>query len=160
MDIDWQKIFVPQLSLLEVFIRGSLIYLSVYFLFRFAKRLGGGVALSNILVVVLIADAVQNGMAGEYKSVTEGVFLGVTIIFWNFVLELVEFHFVPMRKILRSDPLLIVKDGVYQTNNMRKNLVNEEEIMTQVRVEGLTSILAVREAYVEDEGQISIIKKE
>ena len=39
--------------------------------------------MTDLLVIVLIADAAQNGMAGEYKSITEGVVLCATIVGWS-----------------------------------------------------------------------------
>ena len=70
--IDWHQMFVPTGSLLELVARGSLMYLLILAGFRIFRRDAGSLSVSDLLVVVLIADAAQNGMAGEYKSLTEG----------------------------------------------------------------------------------------
>jgi uncharacterized membrane protein YcaP (DUF421 family) len=55
---------------LEIVLRGTIIYLVLFVLLRLLRRGTGAVAVTDILLIVLIADASQNGMAGEYKSVT------------------------------------------------------------------------------------------
>src|SRR5207249_1774077 len=69
------------------------------------KRQIGGLSPPDVLLVVLLADAAQNGMADEYRSVTEGVFVVTTIIFWNFAIDWLEYHFPAMERLLRPAPL-------------------------------------------------------
>jgi uncharacterized membrane protein YcaP (DUF421 family) len=69
---------------LELVIRGTLIYVGLVFVFRFLLRrdlVGLGVA--DVLLIALLADAAQNGMAGEYKSVADAAVLLGTLAFWN-----------------------------------------------------------------------------
>ena len=77
--LDWHRMFVPTGSLLELVVRGSLMYLLILAGFRIFRRDAGSLSVSDLLVVVLIADAAQNGMAGEYKSLTEGVVIVATM---------------------------------------------------------------------------------
>src|SRR5689334_18120198 len=90
--VDWHGMFVPSASLLELVIRGSLIYLLIVAGFRIFRRDAGSLSVSDLLVVVLIADAAQNGMAGEYKSITEGVVIVSTIFIWNYCLDWLSFR--------------------------------------------------------------------
>ena len=71
LQIDWKSVFVPSLHLGEIFLRGTIVYLSLFFLLRMLRREAGAISISDLLVVVLIADAAQNAMASEYKSITE-----------------------------------------------------------------------------------------
>jgi uncharacterized membrane protein YcaP (DUF421 family) len=89
----WYEMFVPTHSLLAIIARGSIMYLAIFLLLRFVlKRQTGGLSTPDILLVVLLADAAQNGMANEYRSITEGIVLICTIIFWNFAIDWLEFH--------------------------------------------------------------------
>jgi uncharacterized membrane protein YcaP (DUF421 family) len=82
---DWEAMFVPHTSPLEMIIRGSIMYLGLFVLLRVVlKRQSGGVAITDILVVVLLADAAQNGMAGDYRSIPDGLLLVGTILFWSY----------------------------------------------------------------------------
>ncbi|CAN5594462.1 hypothetical protein BH10ACI3_BH10ACI3_06420 [soil metagenome] len=84
--IDWHSMFVPTESLLEILIRGTIMYLAMYFLLRIFRRQAGSVGIADLLVIVVIADAAQNGMAGDSKSITEAVILITTIVLWDFSL--------------------------------------------------------------------------
>ena len=90
--IDWRAMFVPTGSLVELVLRGSFMYLLILAGFRVFRRDAGSLSVSDLLVVVLIADAAQNGMAGEYKSLTEGALLVATIFGWNHLLDWLSYH--------------------------------------------------------------------
>lgn len=93
--IDWKSIFVPDVSVLEIFLRGSMMYLAIFFLLRIVlKRQAGTLGMTDLLLITLLADASQNAMAGEYKSVPDGMVLVGTIIFWNYALtgSALDFH--------------------------------------------------------------------
>jgi len=67
---------------LGIFVRGSLTYIMLFVILRFLlKRQSGVIGIADLLVVVLIADAAQNAMAHEYKPITEGALLVLTIVF-------------------------------------------------------------------------------
>jgi hypothetical protein len=69
LDIDWHDAFVPTVHLGELFLRGSIVYLFLCFAFRSLRRQAGAIGVSDLVAVVLIADAAQNAMAAEYRSV-------------------------------------------------------------------------------------------
>lgn len=77
--LDWKTIFVPTMSVAEIFLRGTVIYLLLFGILRVLRREAGAISVGDLLVVVLVADAAQNAMAGDYKSITEGVLLVGTI---------------------------------------------------------------------------------
>ncbi len=67
LGIDWGRMFVPSQPLLETFIRGSLVYLFLFLMLRFfLKRQAGTLNVADLLVIVVIADAVQNAMGANY----------------------------------------------------------------------------------------------
>jgi len=59
----------------------------LFFLLRLLRREGGQIGIADVLVVVLVADASQNAMASDYKSITEGIVLVATIAFWDYFLD-------------------------------------------------------------------------
>jgi Predicted membrane protein len=91
--IDWNAVFVPTVSLLEIILRGTLIYLLLFAVLRLLRREAGGLGIADVLVIVLIADASQNAMASDYKSITEGGILVATIVFWDYALDFLAYHF-------------------------------------------------------------------
>ena len=71
---DWGSVFVPDASLLESFIRGSVIYLSILILFRVVmKRQSGSIGLPDVMLVVLVSECVSSALSNEAKSVANGL---------------------------------------------------------------------------------------
>src|SRR6478672_1295105 len=104
--IDWQSMFVPTESILEILIRGTIMYLAMYFLLRIFRRQSGNIGIADLLVIVVIADAAQNGMAGDSKSITEALILITTIILWDFFFDWLGYRSVFVGKLLTPKPLL------------------------------------------------------
>ena len=95
------------------------------------------VGISDILVVVLIADAAQNGMSGDYLSIPEGLVLVGTILGWAYVIDWLTFHSDVVRHFVEPAPLPLVIDGVVQYRNLRRKLIRREELDTQLREQGI-----------------------
>ena len=158
--LDLGRLFTPTHSLIEIFLRGTLMYLGLVAILRFLlRRQAGSVGIADLLLIVVIADAAQNGFSDDYRSITEGILLVLTIVFWDFALDWLSFRFPAFRRLVRSPPLLIVEDGKPIRRNMRKESLNEEELMSELRQQGLERLSEVKRAYMEDDGHISIIKK-
>src|SRR5688572_6731102 len=109
--VDWHALFVPGGSLLEIFLRGTVTYLALFAFMRFLRRQAGSIGIADLLVVVLIADASQNAMAGEYTSITEGLLLVATILFWDYALDWLGYRLPKFQRIVRPAPLPLIKNG-------------------------------------------------
>jgi uncharacterized membrane protein YcaP (DUF421 family) len=156
--IDWSELFVPSGSLVEIAVRGSTLFLALFFILRLLpRRQIGSLGVSDLLVIVLIADAAQNGLSGEYKSITEGIVLVATILFWNWVIDTLDYRF-PTLGLNGSAPRLVVSNGRLLRKNMDKERLSEEQLMSHLREQGVEDLELVRKAYVEGDGQISVIK--
>jgi len=160
LQIDWRSIFVPSVGLPEMFLRGTIIYLFLFFLLRLLRREAGAIGISDLLLVVLIADAAQNAMSKDYKSVTDGVILVGSIAFWDYFLNWLSYRFPALRRLLRPPPLPLVKDGRIQWRNMRQEMITEDELMGQLRERGIERIDEVKKCYLEGDGRISVITRD
>ena len=160
MQIDWKDVFVPTVSPLEVVLRGTFVYLLLFFVLRVLRWEAGALGISDLLVVVLIADAAQNAMSSEYKSVTEGAVLVGTIVAWDYSLDWLGYRFPAVGRLLRPAPLPLVKDGRALRQNMRKEMVTVEELMSQLREQGVEDVGEVKKCCLEGDGHISVIKYE
>jgi uncharacterized membrane protein YcaP (DUF421 family) len=157
--VDWKDAFVPTTSLLEIFIRGTIMYIALFALLRFVlNRQSGAVGITDLLVLVLIADAAQNAMASDYKSITEGVLLVATIIGWSYALDWLGYHFPTIQRFIRPPALPLIRRGQMIYRNMRKELLTEDELKAQLRQQGIEGIENVKIAYMEGDGRISVIE--
>lgn len=156
--VDWRAVFTPDAPLLEIIVRGSVMYLTLFFLLRvLLKRESGTTGMTDLLVIVLIADAAQNGMANGYTSLADGVLLVAVIIGWAYLLDAVAYRWQPAARLIRPKPLALVRDGRMLRRNMRRELVTEDEVYGQLREQGIDSLADVREMRMESDGQFSVI---
>ena len=155
--IDWQSMFVPTESIAEIVIRGTIMYLAMYFLLRIFRRQSGNVGIADLLVIVVIADAAQNGMAGDSKSITEAVILIVTIIVWDFFFDWLGFRSVLADRLLSPDPLVLVENGKIIKKNLEKELITEDELMSQLRQQGHENLSNVKNVFLESNGHFSVL---
>jgi uncharacterized membrane protein YcaP (DUF421 family) len=159
MSVDWSQVFGVSTPPIEVVVRGTVMYLSIFLILRVVfKRESGGTGVTDLLVVVLIADAAQNGMAGDYRSVPEGLLLVATIIFWSGLLNALAYLVRPFRRVVRHKPLVLVRDGCLLRGNMAKELVTDEELFSQLREHGVTGLGQVRMARMEPDGKLSVTR--
>ena len=160
-NIDWEGIFTPTNSLMELVVRGTIMYFVLFGLLRLVlKRQAGGIGTTDILVIVLLAEVAGNGFATEYKSVVEGTVLVGTILFWSYTLEWAGHRFAAVERILHAPTLVLIDNGKMLRKNMRAELVTKEELMAQLREEGIEDCTQVKRACMEADGMISVIKKE
>jgi uncharacterized membrane protein YcaP (DUF421 family) len=158
--MNWTEIFVPSKPLAEIILRGSVTYLSLFILMRFVlKRESGSVGTADLLMVVLIADAAQNAMANDYHSITEGIVLVATIMMWNLALDWVSYHSPTLRRFIQPQPLMLVKNGRMQKQNMRKELITKEDLLSELREHGIEDLSEVKEVRIEEDGHLSVIKR-
>jgi uncharacterized membrane protein YcaP (DUF421 family) len=158
--INWSEIFGLSVSPLELVVRGTAMYLFLFTVFRVViKRRVGAVGMADLLVLVIVADAAQNGMAGEYRSVTEGMILLATIVAWDVLIDFLTFRFPRIERVLEPPPLLLVDRGRILWRNLRKELVSELELRAKLREHGVTDPAEVDKAYMEPDGAVSVIKK-
>lgn len=158
--VDWQSIFVPTVSPLEIILRGTLVYLGLFLMFRFlSKRDAGAIGIADLLVVVLVADASQNAMSADYKSITDGLLLVGTILFWNYAIDWLAYRFPSLEQWLYASPVPLVRNGRMLHRNMRREMISQEELMTQLRKQGVDDLAQVAKACMEGDGSISVIKK-
>jgi uncharacterized membrane protein YcaP (DUF421 family) len=156
--VDWYHIFIPSLSILELFIRGSLVYLILFTALRFLpSRQLGSLGIADLLVIVLFAEAAQNAMAATYTSITEGAVLVGSVVFWSYILNWLGYQLPAFQKFLNPPPLLLVKNGKMIERHMRKELITEDELMSQLRQQGVEYLADVKQAFIEADGTVSII---
>lgn len=151
---------IPTASALEMVVRGSIMYLGMFVLLRIFRRQAGSVSVADLLLIVIIADAAQNGMAGEAKSVTEALVLIGTIITWDYLIDWLGFKSAIMSRVLEPQPLMLVKNGRILRRNMEKEMITEDELISQLRQQGIDDISEAEQVCLESNGEFSVIKKD
>ncbi|QWF52372.1 DUF421 domain-containing protein [Bordetella hinzii] len=156
---DWPEMFAFSVPPLEILVRGTAMYWFIFILLRVAGRRDiGSLGVADMLVLVLIADAAQNGMAGDYTSVTDGMLLVATIVGWAVIVDRLTYSVPLLARLLSSDRICLVRDGVIARRNLRREYITEEELMSELRLKGVEHLSEVRRAYIEADGNISVLR--
>jgi len=143
-NIDWSSMFTPQNSVIEPLIRGTIMYLGLFVLLRIFRRQAGSVSIADLLLIVIIADAAQNGMAGEAKSITEAFLLIATIIFWDYTLDWLGFRSRTIATVLEPQPIVLVRNGRILHRNLQQEMITIEELESQLRQQGVDNVKEVK----------------
>ncbi|QAU34037.1 YetF domain-containing protein [Janthinobacterium sp. 17J80-10] len=161
LHVDWQALFHLSAPAIEIIVRGTAVYWFLFFIFRFLiRRDVGNVGIADILLLVIVADASQNAMAGDTHSVSDGMLLVATLIGWNMLLDWLSYRFIFVRKFAVPSSLCLIKNGALIRRNLRRELISDDELWAKLREQGVADLQEVKLAHLEPDGEISIIKKE
>lgn len=156
----WHEFLMPSTPILELIARGGITYLMLVLLFRIVgRREAGGLGITDLLVVVLVADAAGAGMAGESNTVADGMVLTVTMLFLSVVLDAAAYRWPRFARVIKARPRPLVRDGRFNYRLMRNEFMSEEEALAQLRIHGISDPSLIKSAYLEPNGMVSIVPK-
>lgn len=156
--VAWRTLLIPDTPLLEIIARGTLVYLGTFLILRLVlKRESSGFSTTDLIVIVFIADAAQNAMADDYRSVPDGLILIATLVFWAWFLDFLAFRVPALERLLKPPPLPLIKEGNFVWPNMRREFITKEELIAHLREQGVEQVSDVRLAYMESDGHVSVL---
>lgn len=157
---DWARVFTPEMSLPEVLVRGTLTYVGLCLLLRVVlKRQTGQMALSDLLVVALVAGVCRNPLIRDSYSVTDGLLVVATVLGWSFALDWACYHWPRLHRVLHPPPVPVIRDGRVLGENLRGELMTESRLRSKLRQSGVREPAEVAEAWVEGDGQVSVVRR-
>jgi uncharacterized membrane protein YcaP (DUF421 family) len=109
---------------------------------------------------VFIADAAQNGMSANYQSLTDGLVLVATIVFWSLAMNAAAYRWAWAARLMKPKPILLIDGGRFHRRNMRRELITEEEVMSELRKRGVHDLADVESVQMESDGEISVVPKD
>jgi len=136
--------------------------LAVYFFMVAGIRIFGKNQLSqlnagDVVLLLLISNAVQNAMVGENTSLAGGLVAALVLFVANYFLKKFIFKSPKVKEILESEPDILIKDGVMYDQNLKKEKISTDELLEAVREHGVDDIKQVKLAMLEVDGNISVI---
>ena len=142
----------------ELAVRTLVVYFVVLFGLRFfGKRQLGQMNVADLVMILLIANAVQNAMVGPDVSLVGGLIAAVTLLIVNFFVTRALSRSREAQKLLEGSPTLLVKDGRFVLPGLAQEGVSQEEVEMAIREHGIASVASVRLAYLEPDGTISVV---
>lgn len=144
---------------LELIIRSAILYGTMLFLFRLSKRQSGELSPMDIVVLTTVGNLAASAALKSDDSVSAAMIAIATFIVLGIISEFLTGKSRLARRVLEGSPTLLVHNGKFLKDGMRKENVSESDILESVRAAGLASVLQVHAAVIETNGKISIIEK-
>ncbi len=156
--MDWLKLSVPWW---ELILRSVIIY-AVFFvgLRLFGKRELGQFTVFDLVLILLVANALQPAITGPDNSVTGGVIIIATLLVINRGVALARSRFPAFQRLVEPPPTPIIKDGRWLRESMEKEGLSQEDAMMALREHGVDKVEDVRLACLEEDGSISVVTKD
>ena len=138
-------------------LRAVVIYVGLLLALRvFGKREVGQFTLYDLVFILLVANALQPAITGPDNSILGGFVLIVALVGTNFVVgrldRLPQFH-----RLLSPHPAVVVRNGQYIEDAMRREGVERDEVEMAMREHGITDLKEVQMAVLEADGSLSIV---
>jgi uncharacterized membrane protein YcaP (DUF421 family) len=124
------------------------------------KRELGQMSIYDLVLVVVIANAVQNAMVGQDTTLLGGLVAAVTLLLLNRFLTWLMERRPALRQWMVGDPVLMVRDGHLLWSAMKREGITREHILAAMREHGIADLNEVQMAVLEVNGEISIVPKE
>ena len=141
-------------------LRACAIYVLVMVLVRVSgKRAVGQFTPFDLVLLILIGNAVQNGINGGDDSLTGAAIMATTLIALNYGIAFVTSRNRKVEKFVEGVPVVLARNGKLFDHVLRRELVSREDFREALRMNGVEDVSEVELALLETNGSISVVKK-
>ena len=146
---------------LEIALRCLIVYIFILAGLRLSgKREVGQMTPFDLVLILLLANAVQNAMVGPDASLTGGVIAAGMLLLLNFTLGRAARRWTGLGRVLRGHATILINRGIILDEHLRREGIVRTDLMTALREHGVASTEEVRLAVLEVDGTISVLKNE
>ena len=143
---------------LDIALRSAVIYLVIIIGLRLlGKKHVAQLSIIDLVLLLLISNAVQNAMVGDDSSLLGGVIAAGTLLLLNFFLTSVLYKSRGADRLLEGTPTLLIHNGIVLHTNLAQEKISPEELERVVREHGIDVIKEVKIAVMEVDGTISVV---
>ena len=157
----WHAVFPLTVSVGEKVLRSALIYAFLVIALRFAgKRELGQANTLDLVVLLLVANAVQNGIIGSDVSVTGAVIGAVTLFGLNALVARGVFDFPRLARLVEGTPTVLISRGKLVDAALRRERISPPELRSIARRQGFPDLHAVHTAILETNGVVTMFRED
>ena len=151
----------PWRVLLEVALRTSVIYFALLLGIRLTgTRQLGQMSTFDFVLLLIIANAVQNAMVGPDTSLAGGLVAAGVLIGWHRVIDWWRFRSRGVAKLLGGEGIMLIHRGVMLDSHLRRAAITHDELRQALREHGVPAVTDVMLAVLEPDGAISVIRND
>jgi uncharacterized membrane protein YcaP (DUF421 family) len=145
---------------MDIALRGIVLYAFIVFILRvIGRRELSSLSAIDLVLLIVLGDAVQQGLTQDDYSVTGALIAVSTIALMQLASSYLSFRSPRARTVLEGDPIVIVQDGKPVPKNMRRLRMTTEELAEEARGQGIASLEEVHWAIAEASGTVSFIQR-
>lgn len=145
-------------EILDVTLRSLAVYLFMVFAIRlFGKNQLSQLNAGDVILLLLISNAVQNAMVGQNTSLEGGLVAALVLFVANFILKKLMFKNQYIRHLIQDEPEILIKDGIVDLQKMKQQEISVDELEEAIRGHGVEKAEDVKLAVLEVDGNISVI---
>lgn len=153
--------WMPEIPVGEKIVRSLVVYLFLLVMFRLlGKREVAQMTVFDLIVLLILSNVLQNAMIGPDNSVVGGLIGAATILAINWVVGRAAFSSRWFERAVEGVPILLVHGGELVDQNMRRAGISREELLSNLRSQGVFALQDVRAAVLEPSGKLSVLKSE
>jgi uncharacterized membrane protein YcaP (DUF421 family) len=146
---------------INIILRSLAVYVFIILAIRlFGKKELSQLSITDLVLILLISNAVQNAMVGPDSSLSGGLVAALTLFVLNYLIKIVSFKSKLFSKFLEGEPVMLVYKGFIKHKNLQNQKITVEEIEAVAREHGVKSIKDAELIMLEKDGSISVITKE
>jgi uncharacterized membrane protein YcaP (DUF421 family) len=146
-------------TLLDVALRTTIVYLALLFGIRVTgQRQLGQMSTFDLVLLLIIANAVQNAMVGPDTSVAGGLVAAGVLLFWHQVINRLRRTSPRLGKLLSGEGIMLINNGEVLGEHLRRAGVTEGDLLQALREHGVATVKDVRLGVLEPDGSISVIR--
>lgn len=147
--------------ILDVVVRSLCVYLFMVIAIRlFGKNQLSQLNAGDVVLLLLISNAVQNAMVGENTSLEGGLVAALVLFIANFIVKRLMFSNRKFSRFLEDDPVILVKDGKVDQKALDKVKISRDELEEALREHGVDGIKKVKLSILEVDGNISVVSED
>jgi len=145
---------------MDLVLRATFLFLFIYALTRImGRRELSSLEPFDLIVLIVLGDAIQQGLTQDDYSVTGAVLVISTLTLLQVFASFLGFRFPRLRPALAGEPVIVVEEGEPILRNLRRERLTVEEVAAEARKQEIESLSDVKWAVLETSGQLSFIKK-
>jgi uncharacterized membrane protein YcaP (DUF421 family) len=146
-------------ALTDIAIRTSVVYLTLLIGLRLTgQRQLGQMSSFDLVLLLIISNAVQNAMVGPDTSLVGGLVAAAVLIVWHQVIDRVRRYSRRASRVIAGEGIMLINSGAVLTEHLGRAGLTMDELLQALREHGVGRVADVRLAVLEPDGAISVIR--
>jgi uncharacterized membrane protein YcaP (DUF421 family) len=159
--VGMSHLLIPEAPVGALILRSIVVYAFLLLALRLAGRREIAQMTSfDLILLLIISNAVQNSINAGDNSLTGGLISAVTLVALNWGVGYASYRWRRVERTLQGKPVRIVSDGKIHFEEMRRELITLAELRSALRKQGIVRVADCAQVVLEPSGTLSVIRRD